>query len=154
MTIIKQSLLLAILCLLPFILLAQNNSAGEPAHIHSAEDKDLQWVPCPDFMPESCRISVLQGNPENPNADVFFKLQGNTSVPEHTHTSAERMILISGKLEVNYEGQQPEVMTEGVYGYGPPEKKHSASCVSEEPCILFIAFEEPVDAFPSRRKRN
>ena len=103
---------------------------------------------------KSCRISVLQGNPENPNTDVFFKLQGNTSVQEHTHTSAERMVLISGKLEVNYEGQQPEMMTEGDYGYGPPEKKHSASCVSEEPCILFIAFEEPVDAFPSRQKRN
>lgn len=148
MNIFQIILTLPLICFLPFILLAQNNSAGDSALVYNAEDKVLQWTPCPEFMPESCRISVLHGNPANPNADIFFKLQGNTSVPKHTHTSAERMVLVSGELEVNYDGQQPELMTAGNYGYGPPEKPHSASCVSDEPCVLFIAFEEPVDAFP------
>jgi len=153
MRLLKQSLFLIIFCLLPFILIAQNNSSAESALVYSAEDEELQWARCPEFMPESCRISVLHGNPANPNADIFFKLQSKSSVPEHTHTSAERMILISGDLEVNYEGQQPSLMTAGDYGYGPPEKPHSASCVSEEPCILFIAFEEPIDAFPENENK-
>lgn len=144
----KVILLLITLSILPFILQAQSNSSMEPALVLSAESENLQWAQCPEFMPESCRISVLHGAPGNPNADIFFKLQGGTSVPEHTHTSAERMVLISGELEVDYEGQQPDLMTAGNYGYGPPQKPHSASCVSDEPCVLFIAFEEPIDAFP------
>lgn len=144
----KVTLLLITLLILPFILQAQNNSSAELALVLSAENENLQWAPCPEFMPESCKISVLHGDPGNPNADIFFKLQGGTSVPEHTHTSAERMVLVSGELQVDYEGQQPDLMTTGSYGYGPPEKPHSASCVSDEPCILFIAFEEPIDAFP------
>jgi len=148
MRLLKQTISLILFCFLPFIVFAQNNSSAESALVYSAEDKGLEWVPCPEFMPESCRVSVLHGNPANPNTDIFFKLQGNTSVPEHTHTSAERMVLVSGKLEVDYEGQQADHMTAGNYGYGPSEKPHSASCVSDEPCVLFIAFEEPIDAFP------
>ncbi len=57
------------------------------------------------------------------------------------------MVLVSGEMRVNYEGQQPEVLQAGTYAYGPPEVPHTASCESSEPCVLFIAFEEPVDAF-------
>ncbi|MDZ7758137.1 cupin domain-containing protein [Rhodohalobacter sp.] len=150
MHILKTISIFTFILLFPLTLLSQNSSSDdrEAAIVTGIENENLHWTPCPEFMPESCRISVLHGNPANPNADVFFKLQGHTSVPEHTHTSAERMILISGELEVDYEGQQPSLMTAGDYGYGPPQKPHSASCVSDEPCVLFIAFEEPVDAFP------
>lgn len=153
MHLLKQSLLLIIFCFLPFILIAQSNSSAESALVYGAEAEELPWGPCPEFMPESCRISVLHGDPTKPNTDVFFKLQGNTTAPEHTHTSAERMVLVSGELEVDYEGQEPSLMTAGDYGYGPPEKPHVASCISDEPCILFIAFEEPIDAFPVNENR-
>ena len=115
----------------------------------NADSENLEWSNCPEFMPESCEIAVLQGDPTKPNADVFFKMQGNTTVSNHWHHSAERMIMVSGEMEVNYEGQNPEVLTAGTYAYGPPEKPHTASCISEEPCVLFIAFSKPVDAFPS-----
>lgn len=57
------------------------------------------------------------------------------------------MILVSGGVQINYEGQQPEQLQPGTYAYGPPELPHTASCDSNEPCVLFIAFEKPVDAF-------
>ncbi|MCG2589301.1 cupin domain-containing protein [Rhodohalobacter sulfatireducens] len=113
----------------------------------TADSEQLQWRNCPEFMPESCEIAVLQGDPTKPNADVFFKMQGNTSVPNHWHHSAERMVLVSGEMEVNYKGQEPEILQTGAYAYGPPEKPHSASCLSDETCLLFIAFNKPVDAF-------
>ncbi|PWN08270.1 cupin [Rhodohalobacter mucosus] len=115
---------------------------------HTADDDKLEWGSCPAFMTESCRIAVLHGNPANPNADVFFKMQGNTTVPAHWHNSAERMVLVSGEMEVKYEGQEAEIITTGSYAYGPPEKPHRASCLSDEPCVLFIAFNKPVDAYP------
>ncbi len=121
----------------------------EKAFIWNADDPDLEWHPCPEFMPDDCRLAVLQGNPEEHNADVFFKLQGGTTVPHHWHTSAERMVLISGELHVDYDGQDPVVMRPGTYAYGPAKLPHVTSCESDEPCILFIAFEEPVDAIPT-----
>src|SRR5699024_3381027 len=142
-----KSILTAILTLLFFVpatMLAQDNSSS---FIRSAVDEQLKWGGCPEFMPESCSIAVLQGDPAKPNTDLFFKLQGNTSVPNHWHHSAERMVLVSGKMEVQYKGQEPAVISAGAYAYGPPEQPPTASRVSDAPCVLCIAWTKPVDAF-------
>lgn len=139
---IAQSVLLALL-----IPLAA--SAGDEAFIRTVDSPDLEWGPCPEFMPEGCGIAVLQGDPAGHNADIFFRLQGGTTAPHHWHTSAERMVLITGELHVNYDGQDPVVMRPGTYAYGPAGLPHVAACKSAEPCVLFIAFEEPVDAVPT-----
>ncbi|MCC5940031.1 MAG: cupin domain-containing protein [Balneolaceae bacterium] len=145
---ILPTVILFIFTLIPITLFAQGTDGAEKAFIWNPDDEGLEWVACPDFMPADCRLAVLQGNPVEPNADVFFKLQGSTTAPKHIHTSAERMVLISGEFQVEYEGQDPVVMHAGTYAYGPAELSHTATCISEEPCILFIAFEEPVDAIP------
>jgi len=136
--------------LLPFFLIAQDTDG---AFVHSIDTEKLEWGSCPEFMPESCSIAVLQGSPAKPNADIFFKLEGNTKVANHWHHSPERMVMISGKMEVEYEGQDPKVMKAGNYAYGPAEHPHEASCVSVEPCVLFIAFEDPVDAFAVKSEK-
>lgn len=122
--------------------------AGEKAFVWNADDTELAWGPCPEFIPEGCRIAVLQGDPGAPNADIFFKLPPNTRVPVHWHSSAERMILVAGEMQVDYEGQDPVVLTPGTYAYGPAKLRHTATCLDAGECILFIAFEDPVDAVP------
>ena len=111
----------------------------------SKDDNNLEWGPCPEFMPEGCNVAVLHGNPAEKNADIFFKIPAHANIPNHTHTSPERMVLISGELEVMYEGEEPQILKEGTYAYGPANKPHSAKC-GDTPCVLFIAFENPVDA--------
>jgi hypothetical protein len=60
------------------------------------------------------------------------------------------MVLISGEMEVDYDGQDPVVLTAGTYAYGPARLPHTARCLDgDDPCVLFIAFEEPVDAVPT-----
>lgn len=122
--------------------------AGEQAFTWTVDDEGLEWVGCPEFMPEGCRLAVLQGDPGKSNADVFFKLPAGTTAPHHWHTSAERMVLIAGELHVDFDGQDPIVMKPGTYAYGPAKLPHVAECKSGDPCVLFIAFEEPVDAIP------
>ena len=112
------------------------------------DDPGLEWGPCPAFLPAGCEIAVLHGDPAQPNADIFFKVPGGAVLPRHTHTSAERMVLVSGRLHVAYDGREPVVLTPGTYAYGPPELPHKAVCAAGDPCILFIAFEQPIDAFP------
>lgn len=124
-------------------------AAQEPALAFSIDDAELSWGPCPDFIPKGCEIAVLHGDPGKNNADIFFKVPANFTVPHHWHTSAERMVLVSGELEVTYDGQQPTVLRPGMYAYGPAKVPHKAICADGDPCVLFIAFEGPVDAVPT-----
>src|SRR5688572_15841613 len=123
-------------------------AGGEPALARAAADPDLQWGPCPEGMPEGCGIAVLHGDPAKPNADIFLRVPGGSAIPPHSHTSAERMILVSGELEAKYQGAPAATLRSGNYAYGPAKLPHRAQCRSSEPCILFIAFEGPVDVLP------
>lgn len=112
------------------------------------QDPGLKWGPCPAFLPKGCAIAVLHGDPAKDNADVFFKIPAGSTVPLHWHTSAERMVLVSGKLQVTYDGQESATLDAGTYAYGPPKLPHKALCTGRVPCVLFIAFESPIDAVP------
>ncbi len=126
-------------------------NAAEPALVIGTDAADIQWGSCPEFFPAGCEIAVLHGDPGKPNADIFFKVPADYTIPLHTHTSAERMVLVSGTLRVTYAGQEASVIRTGNYAYGPPERPHEAYCEPGDACILFIAFEQPVDAFPITR---
>ena len=136
----------ATLCLLVSGAQAQAPTKDLPL-AYTVDDKRLKWGPCPEFLPKGCQVAVLHGDPAKPNVDIFFKVPGKSKLASHKHTSAERMVLVSGELHVMYEGQDAQTLRPGDYAYGPAERPHRAHCAAGEPCILFIAFEEPVDAF-------
>lgn len=120
--------------------------AADPPLARPPSDPTLQWGGCPPILPAGCQIAVLHGNPGEANADIFLRVPGGYEIPPHRHTSAERMILVSGQLRVKYQGA-PEVLLEpGHYAYGPAGLPHRASCLGDQPCTLFIAFVGPVDA--------
>lgn len=121
---------------------------NQEAVTRNARDAHLKWGPCPPFLPKGCGIAVLHGDPAKDNVDVFLKVPAKSTLPLHWHTSAERMVLVAGELRVTYDGQKPVVMTPGTYAYGPPKRPHKAVCESTLPCVLFIAFESPLDALP------
>lgn len=120
----------------------------ERAFTRTADSTAVEWGPCPEFMPAGCTLAVLQGNPAEGNADVLFKLPAGETAPLHAHSSAERMVLVSGEMQVRYQGQTPVVLKAGTYAYGPAQLAHEATCNSKQDCVLFIAFEGPVDAYP------
>ena len=109
-------------------------------------DSQLKWGPCPSLFPAGCEIAVLHGDPAKPNADVFFRVPAGYVIPPHWHTSPERMVLVAGELRVEYSGHRPQVLAVGTYAYGPAKAVHQATCAASGPCVLFIAFESPVDA--------
>lgn len=121
-------------------------AASETPLAIAAGDASLAWGGCPPIFPEGCQIGVLHGDPAAPNADIFLRVPAGLGLPPHTHTSAERMILVSGELRVKYLGSPSVTLTPGQYAYGPAALPHDATCISEENCTLFIAFEGPIDA--------
>lgn len=100
-------------------------------------------------MPAGCGLAVLHGDPAKPNVDVFLRIPPQAAIPEHWHTSAERMVLVQGELSVSYKGQAKVVLKPGMYAYGPAKLAHSASCSGTTACVLFIAFESALDAVPT-----
>ncbi|QED36925.1 cupin domain-containing protein [Antarcticibacterium arcticum] len=136
-----KTILFSISLLISINLVAQE----ENSLVKIAQDPTLEWGPCPDFMPEGCKLTVLHGDPARKNSDIFIQFPANSEIPNHYHTSAERMVLIEGELEVTYEGEEKQTMKAGSYAYGPALKHHTGRC-GDAPCVLFIAFEEAVDA--------
>lgn len=135
-------------CMLAFVPFSVAGTDAAAPKAIDFDDPAIEWGGCPEFIPEGCRLTVLQGDPAQRNADVFFRLPPDTMVPRHIHTSAERMVLVSGEFHVQYDGHDTVVMRPGTYAYGPAGLPHTAYCAAGAPCVLFIAFEEPVDAIP------
>ena len=129
------------------VMAASSLQAGEQALSFTHDADKLEWGGCPSFIPTGCEIAVLHGDPATNNTDIFFKVPENFAIPHHWHTSPERMVLVSGKLKVTYDNQATETLQPGSYAYGPAKLPHTAFCEQGDPCVLFIAFEEPVDAF-------
>lgn len=123
------------------------SASEDQAFIRNFNAAEIEWGPCPDFMPETCGLAVLQGDPSENNTDVLFRLRSDTTAPHHWHTSAERMVLLAGEMLVDYDNQKPAVIKPSDYAYGPPKLPHVATCQSQEDCVLFISFDQPVDAF-------
>ena len=136
-----------------FNLQAQTNGmeTAEMSISKTINDPDIIWNPAPDFFP-GCSFTILHGDISKPNLDFFFKVEPNTEIITHTHDSAERMVLISGELEVQYEGENPQILKAGTYAYGPASKPHRAKCLNSGQCVLFIAMIEPFNAEPITKK--
>jgi quercetin dioxygenase-like cupin family protein len=147
-TLIGRSLRVALLFLLGIIgsFAFAQAPPQEQALTRTASDAQLKWGPCPPFLPKGCAIAVLHGDPAKDNVDVFFKVPAKSTIPLHWHTSAERMVLVAGELHVTYDGQKTAVLKPGTYAYGPAKRPHKGFCASTSPCVLFIAFESPLDA--------
>lgn len=147
--IIKKNVFFIPLFLLSISLLAQekNMEMDEMSISKTINDDDIIWNPAPEFFP-GCSFTILHGDITKPNLDFFFKVEPNTEIINHTHNSAERMVLISGEMEVQYEGEKPQILKAGTYAYGPANKPHRAKCLNEGQCVLFIAMIDPFDAVP------
>ena len=148
-----KNILILLLILAGFYLYAQDNGTGNPemSIAKTIHDSDIVWNPAPEFFP-GCSFTILHGDIAKPNLDFFFKVEPNTDIIYHTHNSAERMVLISGEMEVQYEGEKPQVLKAGTYAYGPAKKPHRAKCLDKGECVLFIAMVDPFDAVPIDKK--
>lgn len=135
------SLSLAALCVLPAAA-----ELPEQAISYAHDAAALSWGPCPPIFPSGCQVAVLHGDPAGGRSDVFLRVPAGEALAPHWHTSAEHMVLTAGELQVTYKGQSAVTLRPGSYAYGPARAPHSALCVSSVSCVLFIAFESPIDA--------
>ena len=123
--------------------LGPRRRAGTGLHVH----RQATRMGCLSGLhPEGMRNCRPARRPGESECRHFLQGAGELHHPSHWHTSAERMVLVSGELHVTYEGQPTTVLKSGMYAYGPAKLAHKAVCGNAAPCVLFIAFDAPVDA--------
>lgn len=98
--------------------------------------------------PDKVFMSVVHGDLKKGNADMVINFPANSISPHHWHTTAERMVLLSGELHLTYDGHGTMILKPGSYAYGPAKLAHTTACTKDAPCILFIATELPFDEVP------
>ncbi len=135
-----------------FLLTSSNLYAENNALVISHKNNSIEWGPCPAFIPKGCEIAVLKGNPSKNNLDIFFKVPGDFHIPYHNHTSQERMVLVSGTLDVTYDNHKKATIKTGNYAFGPAKLPHSAYCHKGDDCVLYIGFVAPLDAMPIKKQ--
>lgn len=70
---------------------------------HAVPVEDLAWRPCPANLPSGCEITVLEGDPREPDLfTVRFRLGESFVMPPHTHPKDERVTVLSGAMAVAF----------------------------------------------------
>lgn len=105
---------------------------------------DLKWVPMPGL--EGAQQVPLWGDPTKGPHGIFYKWPAGTKVPLHTHTYADRGIVISGVLTLAPEGAVAKKLTAGSYFAMAGGTKHTTTCEAGAACVFFIEREGPFDA--------
>ncbi len=142
----KSGLMLGLLAIAIAPTASAHDEADEPAIAFSPDDEDLEWLPCPDFLP--CTFAILRGELGGNNMDIFLRFPSKADIPFHTHTSTERMIMVQGEFETTYVGQDRVILKSGDYAFGPAGLAHDGYCASDEECVMYVGYDTPLDALP------
>jgi quercetin dioxygenase-like cupin family protein len=128
---------------------AQNKLAGDakPVILSAASAK---WVDNPAV--KGAQIAVLTGDPKTGAYSALKKLAAGTSLGKHTHTSMQKVVMVSGTITLEVAGMGPaQDMTPGSFLEIPGGVVHSADCKAGADCIYYeeqpgAADLKPVDA--------
>lgn len=125
---------------------AKDHAAKHAVVASSPDDASLKWGPCPPIFAKGCEVAVLSGDPAKGPSDVYLRTPPNFDLPHHFHHSAEHVLLVRGKFNVSFADGHKAHVQQGAYTLIPGQVPHSARCEQGEACVIFIAFDKPVDA--------
>jgi mannose-6-phosphate isomerase-like protein (cupin superfamily) len=79
--------------------LAQHPTGGEHAH-RIITPEDLKWVDVPS-LPPGAKVAVIEGNMgQEGTITARVKLPANFKIPPHYHETIERVVVISGTVNI------------------------------------------------------
>ncbi|MES0808910.1 DUF4437 domain-containing protein [Roseibium sp. SCPC15] len=102
------------------------------------------------FQPEGApfELAVLWGNPQKGPSAVFMKFPPNFPGAMHSHTHGYHGMVVTGASKHFIKGESEAdvpLQTPGDYWYQPGGEHHNDSFPTDEPTILFIQWEGPMD---------
>ena len=126
-------------------------TAGAPIFMQSG---NLKWVDLNPTGAPGVKIADVWGDHTKSGYGAFLKFPAGFLAPLHTHTSAIKIVVISGTYMQTPEGKAEERMGPGSYVFQPGGNyKHISACDKSSECVLFIESIGKFDLKPVEAKK-
>jgi anti-sigma factor ChrR (cupin superfamily) len=97
------------------------------------DNADLIW----EELQAGVKICMLHGNRHHGCSAALLRYQPNTSIPHHTHTGHEHLLILRGSQR-----DENGIYRQGTFLINKPAGGHRV--ISEEGCLVLAIWESPV----------
>jgi quercetin dioxygenase-like cupin family protein len=105
--------------------------------------RDLDWKPAMHLAP-GAQYHLLREDPQNHGIQTLVRFPKRYTVPEHTHTGDETLLVLKGKIEVRA-GTAVRVLHPGDYAVLPKGVPHTLRSVGWSGARFFTVMSAPYD---------
>jgi quercetin dioxygenase-like cupin family protein len=122
-----------------FVFAAEQQSTVTTEH-RVVKPADLKWGETPPGLPPGGKMALLNGDPGQAGPfTVRLKVPGGYKVMPHTHPSAERLTVISGRFKIGmgekFDEASMQQMTAGSYTVLPAGMAHYAKGAGKDSVV-------------------
>jgi quercetin dioxygenase-like cupin family protein len=126
---------------------AQSSETGHAMPLDRVQFHSGKKLPCLSSAPET-------GDPDTGPSTEILKASKDCIVPWHYHTAEEQLFVAGGTLLTEMEGMPAATLERGGFAVMRGKQKHQFTCRSDDPCILFVAFNQKYDIVWVDQKSN
>ena len=96
---------------------------------------EYKWVD--STVMKGAQQSVLWGDPAKGGYGAIKKIPGGTVLGMHTHSHDQKVVVISGTIDFNFDGEAKKELGAGSYVSIPGGAPHDATCKAGADCVYF-----------------
>jgi quercetin dioxygenase-like cupin family protein len=127
---IRETVALMLLPCLPVM------AGAQMARVIPAED--MEWAADPRLP--GVKSFLLWGDPDSGEDHAMLRIFPAGFAPaRHGHPSTERVVVISGRIIVEYDGGDETILGPGSYSEIPANTRHAVRCASDEDCKFVLS---------------
>lgn len=105
------------------------------------------WGPLKvEGLPEGGEIAVLRGDLSKGDAEVLLRFPQGYVVPNHSHTSDEVYLWLSGAFTlIAHDGTRTAFNGPAYISFPGNAPPHGLECGASAPCVLYLKYSRPFD---------
>ena len=116
--------------------MAEKAHEGDMKTVYTIGDA-IPFKPLNPKAPQGPQMHVLSGDMKTGPFRAIAKIPGGLKLPVHTHPASYAAVTLSGQWQKTGKGD----MTAGDFWTTAGTVEHQNACLSEEPCVFFIAMD-------------
>lgn len=107
----------------------------------------LVWAPLEvKGLPKGVEYALLRGDFGKDGSEAILRLPPGYYVPNHTHTSDELYMWISGAFTlIAHDGQRTEFSGPAYISFPGNAPPHALKCGDASPCMFYLKYSRPFD---------
>lgn len=109
--------------------------------------KKLVWEPLKvEGLPKGAEIALLRGDFGKDGVEAILRIPPGYKVPNHTHTSDELYMWISGAFTlIAHDGTRTDFDGPAYISFPGNAPPHALECGKSDPCIFYLRYSRPFD---------